>query len=301
MRRNRPNRPNSWLLAVALLAPLVAVACGTTYSSPPPAPPRGDLEGARYERMRVLSGRLVNRLQATRDELRTTRNREADTPLFGELLDQARRLRDRLENLSDPPRYVSAEVSEIDRLARQYEAETRTVSASTRAVENWTAAQDLINQMQTVVSGGYMGDLPPDDVVAPYPPYPTNPPYGDNSPYGTVLSGVALDDVRRTAHELVVRATLARDATERAGTSYSDADRRLSADLSYFVSGAKELETRANAATSVDRRDLRPFIERLNEDARRLDVSLRGSSTYSRAGDWAEVLRLLQRLSDQTR
>ena len=103
-------------LMLALLAPLVAVACGTT-TSPPPEPPRGDLEGARYERMRVLSGRLVNRLQATRDELRTTRNREADTPLFGELLDQARRLRDRLENLSDPPRYVRADVSEIDRLA----------------------------------------------------------------------------------------------------------------------------------------------------------------------------------------
>ncbi len=289
---------------LALLAPLVAVACGTTYTSTPPEPPRGDLEGARYERMRALSGRLVNRLQATRDELRATRNREADSPLFGELLDRARRLRDRLENMSDPPRYVRGDVAEIDRLARQYEADTRTVSASTRAVENWTAAQDLINRMQRVVSGGYMDDLPPEGDVAPYPPYPTNPPYpgGDTSRYGPVLSGVALDDVRRTAHELVVRATLARDASERAGTSYGDTDRRLVADLSYFVSGAKELETRANSGTSVDRRDLRPFIERLNDDARRLDLSLRGSTSYSRAGaDWAEVLRLLQRLSDQTR
>ena len=89
--------------------------------------------------------------------------------------------------------------------------------------------------------------------------------------------------------------------TRPSGTSYSDADRRVAADLSYFVSGAKELETRANARTSVDRRDLRPFIERLNDDARRLDLTLRGSSTYSRAGADGGVLRLLQRLSDQTR
>jgi hypothetical protein len=302
----RRNRSKSALLAIALLAPLVAVACGTTYSSTPPETPRGDLEGYRYERMRVLSGRLVDRLQATRDELRETRNREADTPLFSGLLDRARRFRDRMENAADPPRYVRSDVGEIDRLAREYDAETRRISASTRAVQSWTAAQDIINRMQRLFSGGDV-DLPPDADASPYPPYPTNPPYppypsGDTSPDGTVLSGSALEDVRRAAHELVVRATLARDSAERAGAPYGDSDRRLLADLSYFVSGAKELETRTNAGTSVDRRDVRPFVERLTEDARRLDLSLRGSSAFSRSGsDWVEVLRLLERLSDLTR
>jgi hypothetical protein len=104
------------------------------------------------------------------------------------------------------------------------------------------------------------------------------------------------------AHELVVRATLARDNAERAGTPYGDSDRRLLADLSYFVSGAKELESRTSSASGVDRRDVRPFVERLGEDARRLDASLRGSPALSRAGsDWDEVIRLLQRLSDATR
>ena len=52
----------------------------------------------------------------------------------------------------------------------------------------------------------------------------------------------------------------------------------------------------------MDRRDVRPFVDRLGEDARRLDASLRGSPAFSRAGsDWDEVIRLLQRLSDATR
>jgi hypothetical protein len=297
----RRNRRNSEILAICLLASLVAVACGTTYSSSPPESPRGDLEGSRYERMRVLAGRLVDRLQATRDELRATRNREADTQVFSDLLDRARRFRDRMEDSSNPPRYVRADVDELDRLAREYESQTRSVSASTRAVENWTAAQDLINRMQRLVSGADV-DIPPDDSS----PYPTNPTYpyptGDRPPYGPILSGSALDDVRRASHELVVRATLARDSADRFGASDGDSDRRLLADLSYFVSGTKELETRTNSGTSVDRRDVRPFVDRLTEDARRLDISLRGSTAYSRAGtDWAEVVRLLQRLSDLTR
>jgi hypothetical protein len=299
----RRNRPNSQLATLAILAPLVAVACGTTYSSPPPES-RGELEGSRYETMRVLAGRLVDRLQATRDELRATRNREGDTPLFSDLVDRARRFRDRMEDYSNPPRYVRTDVDEIDRLAREYEHQTRNVSASTRAVDNWTAAQDVINRMQRLLSGADVEIPPAGDTHPTYPTSPTSPTYPTYPTYptGSVLSGSALDDLRRTAHEVVVRATLARDTAERAGASYSDSDRRLLADISYFVSGAKELETRTNSGTTVDRRDVRPFIERLTDDARRIDTSLRGSSAYSRAGsDWVEVVRLLQRLSDMTR
>jgi hypothetical protein len=296
----RPNRSNSLLATVAILAPLFAVACGTTYSSPPPESPRGDLEGSRYETMRVLAGRLVDRLQATRDELRATRNREGDTPLFSDLVDRSRRFRDRMEDYGNPPRYVRSDVDELDRLAREYESQTRNVSASTRAVDNWTAAQDVINRMQRLLSGADV-DIPPAGDSSTFPTYPTSPTY-PTTPYGSVLSGSALDDVRRTAHEVVVRATLARDTAERSGATYSDSDRRLLADISYFVSGAKELETRTNSGTAVDRRDVRPFIERLTDDARRIDTSLRSSSAYSRSNnDWVEVVRLLQRLSDMTR
>jgi len=289
MRRNRSKR---LLVPLALLAPLLSVACGATYSSPPPEPAYGDIGGSRYDRMRILAGRLVDRLQATRDELRSTRVSEAETPLLTDLLERARRFRDRMEDTANPPRYVRDDVNELDRLARDYDARTRYLRASPQAVESWRGALDTLDRMRRLASGS---DLePPPGSGSTVPPYPAP---SDTS----VFSGSALEDLRRTAHEVVVRASLARDTVERAGPGYGNTDRRLLADLSYFVSGARELDSRVTAAT-VDRRDVAPFVDRLSDDARRIDSVLRSSTAFSRAGsDWQEVLRLLDRLSEMTR
>jgi hypothetical protein len=144
-------------------------------------------------------------------------------------------------------------------------------------------------------------DIPPRGTDYPSPPpYPTYP-TGPSGSYGSILSGSALDDFRRTAHEIVVRATLARDSAERAGSTYSEPARRVLADMTYFVSGARDLESRASAST-VDRRDVSSYVSRLLEDARRIDRSMRDTSSYSGSWtDWSEVIRLLQRLSDIAR
>jgi len=294
VRRN----PSNWLPTfLVLLAPLFAVACGTTYSSPPPQSRPGEIEGSQYETMRVLAGRLVENLEVTRSELRATRTAEAEMPLLTDLLERARRFRDGMGNYANPPRYVRDDVNELDRMARDYDSRTRNVQASTRAVEAWRAAQDVLDRMQRVLAGQDV-DIPP---AGRGPDFPTYPPSSSTSPYGSVLTGSALEDFRRTAHEVVVRATLARDTAERSGAVSSDTDRRLLADMSYFLSGARDLDSRAQAST-VDRRDVRPFVERLTDDARRIDSALRSSSALSRSSsDWSEVLRLLQRLSDLTR
>lgn len=301
MRRNLSN----WLLvSLILLAPLFAVACGTTYSSPPPQTSSGDLEGSRYETMRVLAGRLVDRLQATRDGLRAAREAESEMSTLGDLLEKARRFRDQMENYSNPPRYVRDDVNELDRIARDLESRTRDVRVSTRALDNWRGALDILDRMQRLLAGQDV-DIPPASGPttgsggSTYPTYPTYPSTGGT--YGSVLTGTALEDFRRAAHEVVVRATLARDTAERSGTVYNDTDRRLLSDLSYFLSGARDLDTRA-AATTVDRRDVRPLVERISEDARRLDAALRSSNAFSRSSsDWAEVMRGVQRLMDLTR
>lgn len=298
MRRNLSN----WLLvSLILLAPLFAVACGTTYSSPPPQTSSGDLEGSRYETMRVLAGRLVDRLQATRDGLRAAREAESEMSTLGDLLEKARRFRDQMENYSNPPRYVRDDVNELDRIARDLESRTRDVRVSTRALDNWRGALDILDRMQRLLAGQDV-DIPPASGPSTgsggstYPTYPST-----GGTYGSVLTGTALEDFRRTAHEVVVRATLARDTAERSGTVYNDTDRRLLSDLSYFLSGARDLDTRASA-TTVDRRDVRPLVERISEDARRLDAALRSSNAFSRSSsDWAEVMRGVQRLMDLTR
>lgn len=293
-------RRKSWKRLIAVMvaaAPLLMTACGVTYSPPPPEYPSGELEGSRYETMRVLSERLVDRLEALRDELRATRNTRAEIPAFSDLLERSRRFRDGLQNYSNPPRYVRSDVDELDRLAREYDDRTRNVSASTRAVDYWRDVQDVIDRMRRLLAGEDV-DIPPRGPESPsYPTYPTGP----GGSYGSVLSGSALDDFRRTAHEVVIRSTLARDTAERAGGGYNDSARRLLSDMSYFVSGARDLDSRASAAT-VDRRDVRTYVDRLLEDARRIERSLRDANLYSASWtDWSETVRLLQRLSDIAR
>ena len=293
-------RRKAWKRLIAVMvaaAPLLVTACGVTYSPPPPEYPSGELEGSRYETMRVLSERLVDRLEALRDELRATRNTRAEIPAFSDLLERSRRFRDGLQNYSNPPRYVRSDVDELDRLAREYDDRTRNVSASTRAVDYWRDVQDVIDRMRRLLAGEDV-DIPPRGPESPsYPTYPTGP----GGSYGSVLSGSALDDFRRTAHEVVIRSTLARDTAERSGGGYNDSARRLLSDMSYFVSGARDLDSRASAAT-VDRRDVRTYVDRLLEDARRIERSLRDANLYSASWtDWSETVRLLQRLSDIAR
>jgi hypothetical protein len=302
----RRNASKTWLAALIVLVPLLAVACGTTYSSPPPEYPTGDLEGSRYETMRVLSERLSERLDLLRDELRATRNTQAETSELATLVERARRLRDRMQDYSNPYRSVRTDVDELDRLARDYDDRTRNVSASSRAVQLWDGVRDVIDRMRRVLAGENV-DVPPRDTGSSYPTYPTSPTsptyptYPTGPSYGTVLSGSALEDFRRSAHEIVVRATLARDTAERAGGASSDSARRVLADMSYFASGARDLESRATAS-SVDRRDVRTYVDRLLEDARRIDRDMRASSLYSGAWtDWGEVIRMLQRMSDIVR
>ncbi len=288
------------LMGLMILVPLLATACGTTYSSPPPASNPGDLEGSRYETMRVLAGRLVDRLQGTRDELRISREAASEMSALSDLLDKARRFRDSMENYSAPPRYVRDDVNELDRIARDIEARTRNVQVSTRAYEDWRGALDVIDRMQRLLAGQDV-DIPP--ATGPSgSSYPTNPPYpSTGGTYGSILTGTTLEDFRRSAHEVVVRGTLARDTAERSGTVYNDSDRRVLSDLSYFLSQARDLDNRA-LATTVDRRDVRPLVERLSDDARRLDSAMRASSAFSRTNaDWAEVMRGVQRLLDLTR
>jgi hypothetical protein len=285
------------MAVMAAAAPLLVTACGVTYSPPPPEYPSGELEGSRYETMRVLSERLVDRLEALRDELRATRNTRAEIPAFSDLLERSRRFRDGLQNYSNPPRYVRSDVDEIDRLAREYDDRTRNVSASTRAVDYWRDVQDVIDRMRRLLAGEDV-DIPPRGPESPS--YPTYPRPGGGS-YGSVLSGSALDDFRRTAHEVVIRSTLARDTAERAGGASNDSARRLLSDMSYFVSGARDLDSRASAAT-VDRRDVRTYVDRLQEDALRIERSLRDANLYAASWtDWSETVRLLQRLSDIAR
>ena len=112
-----------WL--ALFLTVLLASACVSGSPAPPPEPgPRtGEpvLQGSRYETMRVLARRLADAAAAARDEALSQRRGgpgEEALAKLSELVNRARDLHRRLDNYSDRPRYVRAEVRELDGLVR---------------------------------------------------------------------------------------------------------------------------------------------------------------------------------------
>lgn len=297
-------RTRGGLLAL-LLTVLTASACMSSSPSPPPEnrdPGTGEpvLEGSRYETMRVLARRLADAAAAARDEALSERRGgpgEEATAKLSELVNRARDLHRRLDTYSDRPRYVRAEVKELDGLVRDLDSRLGYGRASTRAEQSWREVLNLMDRMNRLAAG--------DDVYLPPTSSDTGPVFPTPSAEetwgsGTVLRDRELDDFRRMARELAVRTTLAAEGAQRAGARDSGSDRLLR-DLQDFRSRVRELERRADAA-SLRRSELRPLVDRLHEDARRLDREMRDGGSYTGIwADWTEVLLLLRRMVDLSR
>lgn len=297
-------RTRRGLLALILIV-LLSSACLSSSPTPPPEnrdPGTGEpvLQGSRYETMRVLARRLADAAAAARDEVTTERRGapgEEALAKLSELANRARDLHRRLDTYSDRPRYVRAEVRELDGLVRDVDSRLRYGRASGRAERGWREVLDIMDRMNRLAAGEDV-DLPsPSSDSGPV--FPTSP-SDDTWRSGSVLRDPELEDFRRMARELVVRATLAAEGAERAGARDSASDRLLR-DLQDFRARVRELERRGDGA-SLQRADVRPLVERLHEDARRLDREMRDGELHTGIwSDWTEVLLLLRRMVDLTR
>ena len=292
-------------LPAMLLTVSMASACVSSSPAPPPEnrdPSTGEpvLQGSRYETMRVLARRLADAAAAARDEALSERRGgpgEEVLARLSELVNRARDLHRRLDTYSDRPRYVGAEVRELDRLVRDVDSRMRDGRASSRVERGWREVLDLMDRMNRLAAGEDV-DLPP-TTSGSGPVFPT-PPADETWRSGSVLRDRELEDFRRMARELAVRATLAAEGAERAGARDSASDRLLR-DLQDFRARVRELERRAEAA-SLQRADVRPLVERLHEDARRLDRDMRDGGLYTGIwSDWTEVLLLLRRMVELAR
>lgn len=296
---------NYRVLPAMLLTVSLTSACLSSSPAPPPEnrdPGTGEpvLQGSRYETMRVLARRLADAAAAARDEALSERRggpgEEAPARL-SELVNRARDLHRRLDNYSDRPRSVRAEVRELDGLVRDVDSRLRYGRASSRAERGWREVLDIMDRMNRLAAGEDV-DLPPTSSDS-GPVFPTSP-ADETWRSGSVLRDRELEDFRRMARELAVRATLAAEGAERAGARDS-ASGRLLRDLQDSRARVRELERRAEAA-SLQRADVRPLVERLHEDARRLDREMRDGGLYTGIwSDWTEVLLLLRRMIDLTR
>jgi len=299
----------SWL-AVLVAAALLASACVSTSPAPPPetrdaATGELALEGARYESMRVLAGRLAERAARTRDDAaaeRSPRAGEEGLSRLSDLTDRARELHRRLDNYSDPPRYVRSEVRALDALVREVDSAARFARLSDRVQRSWRDVLDAMDRMNRLASGEQV-DMPSDgSSTRDEPVFPASPtPSGEDTwRSGSSLRDRDLEEFRRASRELAVRSTLALEAAERTGGS-SEPERRLLRDLQDFRARARDLE-RQSDATTLDRGQTRTAVDRLHDEARRVDRELRDGGLYPRVwSDWTEVLLLVRRMSDLVR
>ena len=288
-----------------ILTVLLASACLSSSPAPPPEnrdPGTGEpvLQGSRYETMRVLARRLTDAAAAARDEALSDRRAgpgEEGLSRLSDLVNRARDLHRRLDNYSDRPRSVRAEVRELDGLVRDVDSRMRSGRASGRAERSWREVLDIMDRMNRLAAGEEV-DLPSTSSDT-GPVFPT-PPSNETWRSGSVLRDRELEDFRRMGRELAVRATLAAEGAQRAGARDSASDRLLR-DLQDFRARVREVERRADGA-SLQQADVRPLVERLHEDARRLDREMRDGGLYTGIwSDWTEVLLLLRRMVDLTR
>lgn len=262
-----------WSLGLLILSGCMS----TGPASPPPSYPPEDrpVEGYRYEAMRVLSERLVERLEAT------TREAQRDARLaIDETLALARDFAAARNNYQNPNQGLRRDLSRLDASMRDIDGRLEPGDLTSRGREEWRRAMEVLNDMIRLSRG--------EDVNLP----PTSPSPDDRFPREGEYQ-----DVRRLAHELAVRATLAHENASRSGSD-RDRDRRLLSDLDYFRSRARDLDTRASG--EIRRVELGPVVRSLHEDARRIERSLSDASASSSVRqDWSAVMRILDQLRQE--
>jgi hypothetical protein len=295
----RPAFPPSAIHAVALAAVAAFLSACAGSSSAPPSKP-GDkageapLEGYRYESMRVLSDRLVDRLEASRQAAVHPRagglERRDVAPRLEAVLAEARKFAGRMSNYQDPPRFVREDVERLDSAVRNVERGVHDVWPGSPSHDRWREAVDALDRMKRVLAGETVDVPPGPGPVRTMPPEPTPRPPQEPPSADT-------DEAQRLANELAVRATIAYENASRFIPRSTDAERRLVSDLDYFRLRSRELESRLSSGAPPT--EARATVIGLRKDARRLERELAARPTLRQP--WVEVLRALDRLEEVTR
>jgi hypothetical protein len=295
-----------------VLAAAIALLTGCTGTSPAPSSSgkKGEarLEGYGYESMRVLSERLVERLEAARQAAQDPRaggfERREVAPRLEAVLVDARKFASRMSNYQDPPRFVREDVERLESAVRNVERGVHDVWPGAPSHDRWREAVGVLDRMKRILIGEAVGaprgpgpvrtispEPPPlSPEPTPRPPEPTPQPPQEPPSAGS-------DEAQRLANELAVRATIAYENASRFIPRSTDAERRLVSDLDYFRLRSRELESRLSTGASPT--EARATVIGLREDARRLEREL--AARPNLRTPWVEVLRALDRLEEVTR
>jgi hypothetical protein len=111
------------------------------------------------------------------------------------------------------------------------------------------------------------------------------------------LSGSRLEEFRELANSVDVNAVGAERAAQRDVGDYPDRGRQFLGELRYFAAQSRNLRSRAGAG-EVHPRLIGPFVDRLLEDARQSDRSLRDARVFTKVWvDSGSTITMLHRMA----
>ncbi len=301
------NSKTSWVSAAGLGALLLAG---------PAVPPasagitirfgRGEnrLEGQRFTTMRALAHRLDEAAQRAASvagdtaQERNGRMKQRFLWAINDFARQARSFHERMDQYGNQPWDVADEVEALGQRARQVNSQIRGANAFPETYDDWAEAVNALNLM-TRSLGGQDVAIPPAERRA-YQPFDEHYRYNDGrhvegfggsgGPAGYV-TGPPLREFRRLANSLNVQSDRAVSEAEQS----PDRNNRSLAELRHFAQRTSDLN-RSSGAGALNPREIGPVVDRLMDDARQNDRSMRENGEFPRV-EWAASIRLLEQMA----
>jgi hypothetical protein len=286
------------------------------------------LQGRQFETMRALAHYLDEAAQDAstaavdnvRGHSRSTRQFLASLNNFSQ---RASAFHERMDTYTTNPWDVPDEVASLDLSARRVNDTIRRTYVFADVADNWNNVVDAVNQMKQLLAG-YDVRVPPahgrrGDYERDYAPFGTgnvgggherdlNHQDGTNDYHSTPDSGYHSSpydshgsawapQFRELVHQLDVHVTRAHELAERT-TREDEGSQALFVTIHHLNDEVTALHQRADSG-QLDRRELRPAIQHLLEDAQATDRRMRQTGVFRETWiEWKESISILLQLSD---
>src|SRR2546428_1089793 len=246
------------------------------------------LEGQRYETLRALASRLDQTtrgaLEGAADEARRGASSSEEDRFLSSIRAFARGA-ESFHQMVDAYRTSAFEVpAQVDALttqARQVNDRIRAARALENSYADWDAILDVLERMRLLLAGRDVG-VPAAHVVA-------------------ALSGPRLQEFRQLARELDVSATQAHERAKRDVGKDRSRSQQFLGELDYVKVQSRELRSHADAA-QVNPQQIGPIVDRLLEEARRADRTMRDARVFTSVwDDSGRTITLLRRMAGLVR
>lgn len=253
------------------------------------------LEGRRYETMRALAHYLDERAQhaanqAIDDSHRGSNRERSFVDAVTDFAERARDFHRKMDRYREDPWDVPDEVEHLNGDAHKVNERIRRAHVFEHTWDDWDAVLDVLGRMNRVVAG--------QSVEVPM----ASPGWGDyDQDYGPWREGSRLGrwdlvEFRQLTRQLDEQAERARDAAEH-GVDASSRSHVFLNDIEEFSDQTRALRERSDAG-ELHPREIAPTVNRLLEDARRTDQSLRSARVFPEVLEtWTQTVRTLERMA----